>query len=125
MMLRRRATSATLAVVSFTVIAVASAGTAAPPTLKGTDGPSFTISLKKNGKAVKSLTAGRYKFVISDKSSAHGFTLKQVKGGKWKKTLTAVPLVATKSITVALRTGKWKFYCPPHESGMFGFFTVK
>jgi hypothetical protein len=84
-MLRRLALSGTLAVVSLTVIAIAPASTAAPPTLKGTDGPSFTISLKRNGKTVKSLVVARYKFVVSDKSSAHGFTLEQVKGGKWEK----------------------------------------
>lgn len=124
-MLRRLAISATLAVVALTVIAVASARTAAPPTLKGADGPGFTISLKRNGTAVKSLTAGGYKFVISDKSAAHGFRLEQEKGGKSEKTLAAVPFVGPKTITVALRTGKWKFYCPAHEDDMFGFFTVK
>jgi hypothetical protein len=125
-MLRRLAISGTLAVVSLTIIAIAPASTAAPPTLRGTDGPGFTISLKRNGTAVKSLTAGgRYKFVISDKSSRHGFTLEQVKGGKWEKNLAAVSFVGTKTMTVALRTGKWKFYCPAHEDDMFGFFTVK
>lgn len=124
-MLRRLAISGTLAVVSLTVIAIAPASTAAPPTLKGTDGPSFTISLKRNGQTVRSLSAARYKFVISDKSSAHGFTLEQVKGGKWEKNLAAVPFVGTKTMTVALKPGRWKFYCPAHEDDMFGFFTVK
>jgi hypothetical protein len=124
-MLRRLAISGTLAVVSLTVIAIAPASTAAPPTLKGTDGPSFTISLKRNAKAVKSLSAARYTFVISDKSSRHGFTLEQVKGGKWEKNLAPVSFVGAKTKTVALRTGKWKFYCPAHEDDMFGFFTVK
>jgi hypothetical protein len=124
-MFRSLAIGATLAVVSLTVIAVASARTAAPPTLRGTDGPNFTISLKKNGTAVKSLAAGRYKFVISDRSSAHGFRVEQEKGGKWEKTLATVPFVGTKTLTVALRTGRWKFYCPAHEEEMFGFFTVK
>ena len=31
----------------------------------------------------------------------------------------------TKTVTIKLKAGKWKFYCPPHESSMFGFFTVK
>ena len=124
-MLRRLAISGTLAAVSLMVIAIATASTTAPPIVKGTDGPSFTISLKRNGTAVKSLTAGRNTFVISDKSSFHGFTLEQVKGGTWEKNLAAVSFVGTKTMTVALKTGKWKFYCPAHEDDMFGFFTVK
>jgi plastocyanin len=27
-------------------------------------------------------------------------------------------------MTVTLKKGKWKYYCAPHESMMFGFFTV-
>src|SRR5207302_3815248 len=50
---------------------------ASTPTLKGTVGPSFTISLTKAGKAVKSLKAGTYKVTVSDKSSMHNFTLER------------------------------------------------
>ena len=39
------------------------------PTLKGTDGPGFSITLKQNGKLVKTLKAGTYRFVIADKPS--------------------------------------------------------
>ncbi len=122
---RRLVAAVTFAALPLIVAAVASARTDATPTLKGTVGPSFTISLKRSGKAVKSLKAGRYKFVISDKASAHGFTLEQVKGGKFEKELSPVAFVGTKTVTVRLKAGKWKFYCPPHESTMFGFFTVK
>jgi plastocyanin len=103
----------------------ASARPAATPTLKGTVGPAFTISLKLNGKKVKSLTAGRYKFVIADKASTHNFTLEQESGGKFEKDLTGVSFVGTKTITLTLKKGKWKYYCTPHEATMFGFFTVK
>ncbi len=122
-----RITAATGVVAAF-ALAVAIAGygrSTATPTLNGTVGPGFTISLKTNGKAVKSLKAGSYKFVIADKATIHGFTLEQEKGGKFEKALTAVPAVGTKTVTVKLTAGKWKFYCPPHESSMFGFFTVK
>ncbi len=125
MVFRRFVVIALLAALPLTVVAVASARPEAIPTLKGTDGPGYTISLKINGKRVKSLQAGRYKFVISDRASSHGFTLEQVKGGKFEKALSPVPFVGTKTVTVALKAGKWKFYCPPHESIMFGFFTVK
>jgi hypothetical protein len=97
----------------------------ATPTLKGTVGPGFTISLKLNGKAVKTLKAGTYKFVIADKASIHGFTVEQEKGGKFEKHLTAVPFMGTKTANVTLKKGTWKFYCPSHESTMFGFFTVR
>jgi plastocyanin len=124
-MFRALAISAAVAVVSLTVGAVASARTEATPTLKGAVGPSFTISLKRNGLAVKALKAGSYKFVVADKASIHGFTLEKVKGGKFEKALSPVPFTGTKSVIVKLTAGKWKFYCPPHESSMFGFFTVK
>jgi plastocyanin len=32
--------------------------------------------------------------------------------------------MGTKSVTVKLTKGQWKFYCKPHESQMFGFFAV-
>jgi plastocyanin len=94
--------------------------------LKGVTGPAFQITLKKGGKKVKTLKAGKYKFTISDKSSAHNFALKQVTGGKYRKVLTGVTFVGTKTVTVKLKKGKWEFYCVPHESlGMRGFFRVK
>lgn len=103
---------------------VAFGRTAATKTLKGKVGPSFTISLKQNGKKVKKLKAGTYKFVISDKASIHNFTLEQERGGKFEKDLTSVSYTGTKTVKVKLKKGKWKYYCTPHESQMFGFFTV-
>jgi plastocyanin len=126
-MLRRRtlALAAAAAVLALVVAAAALSGPAATTTLKGTVGPGFTITLKNGGKKVTSLKAGTYKFVVADKSSIHGFTLEQEKGGKWEKDLTSVPGTGTKTTTVKLKKGSWKFYCPPHESGMHGEFTVK
>jgi Copper binding proteins, plastocyanin/azurin family len=111
-----------------TALLLSSVGSARPavtPTLKGTVGPGFTISLKRNGVRVKSLKAGRYKFVIADKASIHNFTLEQQSGGKFERDLTTVSFVGAKTVTVTLKKGKWKYYCTPHESIMFGFFTVK
>ena len=125
MLFRRLVASLILAALPLTVVAAASARTDATPTLKGVVGPGYTISLRMNGKAVKSLKTGRYKFVIADKASAHGFTIEQETGGKFEKALTAVPYVGTKTATVTLKKGKWKFDRPPHESMMFGFFVVK
>jgi len=92
--------------------------------LVGTVGPSFTITLKQGSKKVTKLKAGKYAFVVHDKSSIHNFTVEQEKGGKFEKHLTATPFVGTKTVTVTLKKGKWKFYCSNHESQMFGFFTV-
>jgi len=117
---------ATVAAVAALALGIgASARPAATPTLKGTVGPGYTISLKKSGKRVTSLKAGRYKFVIADKASVHNFVLERQSGGKFEKELTDVTYVGTKSTTVTLKKGKWKYYCEPHESAMFGFFTVK
>jgi plastocyanin len=122
-----RATTGVAAVVLAAVLlsTAAFARPAATPTLKGTVGPGFTISLTKNGKKVKTLTAGRYKFVISDKASIHNFVVEQESGGKFEKDLTTVPFSGTKTVTVTLKKGKWKYYCKVHESQMFGFFSVK
>ena len=52
------------------------AALAATPTLVGTVGPGFTITLTKGGKKVTKLKAGTYMFKIADKSSIHNFHLK-------------------------------------------------
>jgi plastocyanin len=121
MTLRR---SAVLALVALVVGLLASPSQAAPKKLVGTVGPGFTITLKSGGKKVTKLKAGKYTFVISDKASIHDFVVEQQSGGKFEKQLTSVPFVGTKATTITLKKGKWKFYCAPHESGMFGFFTV-
>jgi plastocyanin len=40
------------------------------------------------------------------------------------KDFTTVPFVGNKTVTVTLKAGKYKFYCPPHESQMNGCFDV-
>jgi hypothetical protein len=62
-----------------------------------------------------------YLFVISDKASIHNFTLQRGTGGN---ALTTVPFVGTKSVSITLTKGKWKYYCTPHEAITFGYFTV-
>jgi plastocyanin len=120
---------ATLAVAALALavsaIAFARPATSPPPKLTGTVGPGFTISLTAGQKKVTTLKAGRYTFVILDKASIHNFVLEQQSGGKFEQQLTAVPFKGTKTVTLTLTKGKWKFYCAPHESSMFGFFVVK
>jgi hypothetical protein len=96
------------------------------PKLKGTVGPGFTISLKDStGKKVTTLKPGKYTFVVTDKASIHNFVLEKVQGGKFEKEITSVAGTGTKTVTITVSKGKYKFYCKPHESAMFGFFTVK
>jgi hypothetical protein len=96
---------------------------ATTPTLTGTDGPAYTITLKQNGKAVKTLKAGTYRIVIHDKATIHGYSLDGPNG--FAKDISRIPFVGTKTITLKLKAGRYKYYCPNHESIMFGHFTVK
>ena len=110
--------------------ALAVAGTAlsqgqATPKLVGTVGPDFSITLKKGTTKVKTLKAGKYLFVISDKASIHNFTIEREKGGpKIEKTLTGTMFTGKKTVAMTLKKGTWKYYCSVHESSMFGFFKV-
>jgi hypothetical protein len=92
------------------------------PILTGTDGPGFTITLKLKGKTVKTLKAGTYKVVISDKSAIHGWSLDGPHG--FAKDISPVPFAGSKTVTLKLKAGSYKFYCPAHESTMFGHFKV-
>ena len=122
-MIRRSVAISALALLALVAASLASARSEALPVLKGTVGPGYTISLTQGGKKVKTLKARKYTLVIADKASIHNFTLQKGTGGG--KQLTAVPFVGTKKVTLTLTRGKWKYYCTPHESLMFGFFTVK
>jgi len=113
---------AVLAAVALTVAGAAFSRTDTTPTLKGVVGPGYSIKLTKGGKKFESLKAGTYKFVINDKASIHSFSMDGPNG--FDKTFTQVPFVGTKTMTVKLKAGKYKYYCSAHESSMFGFFTV-
>jgi plastocyanin len=105
-------------------VAMASSS-ATTPTLKGTVGPGFTISLKDSkGKKVTTLKAGTYNLQITDKGDIHTFSLKQV-GGKFNKDLTSDVFTGKKTVKVKLTKGKWQYYCAVHPTEMFGNFTVK
>jgi plastocyanin len=109
-----------LAATAFLVSAQAST-----PKLIGQVGPGFTITLKKGTTKVKTLKAGKYTFVISDKAGIHNFTIEREKGGpKIEKTLTGTTFTGKKTVAVTLKKGTWKYYCSNHESEMFAFFKV-
>jgi hypothetical protein len=91
-----------------------------PLKVTGTVGPGFTISLKQGLKPVKTLKAGRYTFVVSDKSSIHNFRLK---GPGLNRAITTIGGTGTKSVTLALKKGRYTFVCDSHPF-MIGHFTV-
>ncbi len=98
---------------------------ASTPKLTGTVGPGYTITLKQGAAKVKTLKAGKYTFVITDKAAIHNFTIEREKGGpKIEKVLTGTSFQGKKTVTVTLKTGSWKYYCSIHEPQMFGFFKV-
>jgi len=98
----------------------------ATPTLVGTVGPGFTITLTTGGKKVTSLKAGKYIFKIADKSTIHNFHL--TGPGQNKKFAAAgkesVSWTGTVSVTVTLKKGTYKFVCDPHLTTMKGSFKV-
>lgn len=104
------------------VAAAGAFGSSAASALTGSVGPGFTISLKASGKPVKSLKKGTYRLTVTDKGTSHDFVLK---GPGLKRHVTTVAGTGKKTVQVKLAAGRYKFYCTPHESSMFGFFTVK
>jgi plastocyanin len=89
-------------------------------TLTGTDGPGFTITLKKGTTKVTKLKAGTYVFKISDKSAIHNFHL--IGPGVNKK--TGVGSQGTVTWKLTLKKGKYRYMCDPHAAFMKGSFTV-
>ena len=92
---------------------------AALPKLVGTDGPGFTITLKKSGTNVTKLKAGKYSITVNDLSGSHNFHL----SGPGVSKKTSVGGVAKTTWTVTLQKGKtYRFVCDPHASTMKGSF---
>ena len=96
------------------------AALAAAPTLNGTVGPGFTITLTQGGKKVSKLKAGTYVFKIADKSTAHNFHLT----GPGVNKTTSVGGQGTTTWKLKLKRGTYKYVCDPHASFMKGSFTV-
>ena len=115
--MRLVALAATVALLGALALPAAFAGT---PTLNGTDGPGFTITLTKGGKKVSKLKAGTYIFKIADKSSIHNFHLK----GPGIDKKTSVGKNENVTWKLRLKVGKYTFVCDPHKSFMKGSFTV-
>jgi plastocyanin len=116
-MLRTRL--AFVALLGAALIVVPSAS-AAVPTLKATDGPGFTITLKKGTTKVTKLKAGKYKIVVKDLSNIHNFHLT----GPGVNKKTGVGPKGTFTWTVTLKKGTYKYICDPHAAIMKGSFKV-
>ena len=108
--------------VAVVAVSTAASSFAATPKLVGTVGPGYKITLTKAGLKVTKLKAGKYTFVINDKSSFHSYALDGP--NKLEKDFTSIPFKGTKTITLTLKKGKYKYYCAAHESSMFGHLTV-
>jgi plastocyanin len=93
---------------------------AATPTLTGTVGPGFTITLKKGTAKVTKLKAGSYTIKVSDKSKIHNFHLK----GPGVSKTTSVGGTGTSTWKVTLKKGKYTIVCDPHASFMKSTFVV-
>jgi plastocyanin len=109
----KRASIAVPAALAF--IAFAIPASAATPSYNGTVGPGFTITMGK-----KPTKAGKIKLVVADKASIHDFHLT----GPGVNVKTSVSGTGTKTFTVTLKKGTYRFFCDPHSSTMHGTFTV-
>jgi hypothetical protein len=105
----------TLALAGLAALAIALPASAAVPTFNGTVGPGFTIKLSK-----KPTKPGRIKLVVSDKSSIHNFHLT----GPGVNVKTSVGTTGTKTFTITLKKGTYRFVCDPHASAMQGSFKI-
>jgi plastocyanin len=91
--------------------------------LTGSTGPSFTVTLKKAGKKVTKLKAGKYTITVADMSPDHDFWLNGP--GIKNKHITKLGFVGKKTVTVTLKKGRYEYYCLPHRfMGMRGFVKV-
>jgi len=104
-----------IAIVATLALAAPSFAAASTRTLIGTDGPGFTITMSKT-----TVKAGTYTVVIRDKSNIHNFHLT----GPGVNKLTSVPWVGTKTWTVKLKKGIYRFVCDPHATIMKGVLRV-
>lgn len=90
-------------------------------TLRGTVGPSFTITLRTaQGTVVERLEAGAYTIRIRDLSPIHNFHLL----GPGVNKLTSVQNTGGVTWTVRLTAGVYRYVCDPHRTLMRGSFTV-
>jgi plastocyanin len=108
------------ALVAALLAPMAIASTASTPTLTGTVGPGFTITLKKGTTKVTKLAKGTYVIKVSDKSNIHNFRLK----GPGVNKTTSVGGTGLTTWKVTLKAGTYTYVCDPHATIMKGTFKV-
>jgi plastocyanin len=114
----KRLRALVLAVVVAAVLA--SAGAAAGPTVTGSVGPGFSISLvDASGQKVTNLSAGGYTFVVHDLATLHDFHLI----GPGVDQATDVEGTGDSTWDVTLANGAYRFFCDVHPT-LKGSFTV-
>jgi len=97
------------------IAASATATTLVVPTLRGTIGPGYTISLKStHGKNVTTLKHGKYTFSVRDRANIHNFTLNGP--GVRNKMITGTSFVGTKTVALTLKKGTYTYYCTVHPT---------
>lgn len=112
----KRMLAAVSAVVLVAAVLVAALpAPAATPTYRGSVGPGFTIVLAKPTKA------GTVRLVVADRASIHNFHLT----GPGVNVKTSVGATGSKTFTVTLRKGTYRFVCDPHATSMKGSFRVR
>jgi copper binding plastocyanin/azurin family protein len=91
-------------------------------TLNAEVGPGFTISLRNpDGSPVTHLDPGTYHVAVNDQGIEHNFHL----FGEGVDMRTVVETTETTTWTVTFLDGKtYRYQCDPHNTSMFGRFTV-
>ena len=103
------------------VAALASGAAADTPTLQGSVGPGFTITLKDaSGNPVTHLDPGAYAVHVSDLGDIHDFHLV----GPGVDQATTIPGTGDFNWAVTLSNGTYRFFCDAHPTLMKGSFTV-
>jgi plastocyanin len=100
----------------------AGASSAQEITLRAEVGPGFTISLQNaDGSPVTHLDPGTYNIAVLDRAIEHNFHL----FGEGVDMRTVVETTDTTTWTVTFLDGKtYRYQCDPHNTSMFGRFTV-
>jgi plastocyanin len=109
--------------VAFAAAALLAPGTAAAqnPALRGVVGPGPTISLTDaSGARVARLQPGTYDLTVDDRSDFHNFHLM----GPGVDVATDVEFVGTRTFTITVTNGTYRYVCDPHASTMRGQFAV-
>ena len=109
------------AVAAVLLFALAGGAGAQSPSVFGTVGPGFRISLSDaSSNPVRHLDPGTYTFQIEDKGDIHNFHLT----GPGVDKATEIEQVATVMWTVTLTDGSYRFQCDAHPSTLKGNLAV-